>query len=151
MRLKPLIYGIVAVALVIGGAIGYAHYEQDLSDLNDRLRTTGPLAVHHVADGDSFTVVTHWGKNLAVRMLGVNAKELAHKGRRITEECWGPEAAKYMEKLLKGKIVTVEFDKMKTVTDDHDRILVYAYAYGGYWSYLFGIFGSRLSLTKLIN
>jgi endonuclease YncB( thermonuclease family) len=140
MRTKLIAICVIvcALACTIGGAWLYHRYSDDMEAIVYRIKTIGPLTVHHVADGDSITINPLFGKRLAVRLLGINTKELEHKNRRITEECFGKEALAYVTKLVENKVVSLEFDPKKSVSEDHDRLLGYVYVYPGYWSYWFG-------------
>ena len=136
---KTLRVCLIAIVLISIGAWTYARYQNNIHDIVQRAKAFGPLKVHHVADGDSIVVVPRFGsKKPEVRLLGLNTKELEHKGLRITAECWGSEAFEYVKKIVEGKIVGLEFDPLKNVTDGHDRLLAYVHVYDGYRSFFFG-------------
>ncbi|MBP9758040.1 MAG: thermonuclease family protein [Candidatus Pacebacteria bacterium] len=140
MRTKLIAISVIvcALALTITGALLYHRYSGNVEAIMYRLRTTGPLTVHHTADGDTITINPRFGKPLSVRLLGINTPELEHKNRRVEEECFGKEAAAYVTKLVEDKVVSLDFDPLKSVSEDHDRLLGYIYVYPGYWSYWFG-------------
>ncbi len=127
-----------AVALIILGAWLYHRYNGNVEEILYRIRTTGPMTVHRVSDGDTIALNPQFGKPLSVRLLGINTPELEHKNRRIEEECYGKKAADYVTALTEGKIISLEFDSKKSVSEDHGRLLGYIYLYPGIWSYWFG-------------
>lgn len=131
----------LVLAVVAAGAITFHIYEDEFTDVVYRIKTTGPLAVHHVADGDTVILVPRFGKPVSVRLLGINTKEIEHKGRNIQVECYGPEAARYVTKLAEGKVASLTFDPLKSVTEDHDRLLGYIRIYNGYFAYWFDVLG----------
>jgi endonuclease YncB( thermonuclease family) len=143
MKIKLIIGCVVAFGLSCAalGIWTFVKYGNDAQALWYRVNTLGPLAIDHVADGDTISIIPRFGKKLSVRLLGINTKEIEHKGRNIKEECWGPEAALYVSQLAENKIAYLDFDSLKPITEDHDRLIGYVYLYSGYWSYWFGWFG----------
>lgn len=75
-----------------------------------------------VLDGDTFQVDACGGES--VRLLGVNAPEIAHDGTEV-DMCWGPEAAAWLADLLDGVEVRLSYDRK--CTDGYDRTLAYAW------------------------
>lgn len=73
-------------------------------------------------DGDTFQVGTCGGES--IRLLGVDAPEIAHNDSEVAE-CWGPESASYLAELLADLTVRLEFDT--TCTDTYGRTLAYAW------------------------
>lgn len=73
-------------------------------------------------DGDTFNVGTCGGES--VRLLGVNAPEIAHDETE-QDECYGAEAAAWLEDLLAGEQIRLSFDV--ECTDRYDRTLAYAW------------------------
>ncbi len=73
-------------------------------------------------DGDTFNVATCGGES--VRMLGVDAPEIAHDDAEVPD-CWGPESQAYLNARLEGQTVRLEFDSV--CTDAYDRTLAYAW------------------------
>jgi endonuclease YncB( thermonuclease family) len=69
------------------------------------------VRVSHVSDGDSFILST--GER--VRMIGINAPELAEK--------FGPEAKRHLEDLIRGKSVQLDGDPQNDDRDVHGRLL----------------------------
>lgn len=60
-------------------------------------------------DGDTFDLGGCGTDSERVRMLGINAPELAHGGDPV--ECWGPEAADELRRLIGDRRVTLTFDQ----------------------------------------
>lgn len=129
---------VCTLLVAVSGAWMYHRYSGNAQNLWFRAITTGPLTLDHVADGDTISINPWFGKSMSVRLLGINTKELEHKNRNIEEECYGREAADYVANLAKDKVVSIDYDPLKSVSEDHDRLLGYIYLYPGYWSYWFG-------------
>jgi micrococcal nuclease len=75
-----------------------------------------------VLDGDTFELGTCGGES--VRLLGINAPEIAHSDSE-EPECWGPESAAWVTSLLAGAQVRLEFDA--TCSDTYGRTLAYVW------------------------
>lgn len=73
-------------------------------------------------DGDTFQVGACGGES--VRLLGINAPEIAHDGTEV-DECWGPESAAWLTDRLDGLDLLLEFDA--TCEDVYGRTLAYAW------------------------
>ena len=73
-----------------------------------------------VLDGDTVELGECGGES--VRLLGINAPEIAHSDAE-EPECWGPEAASALTALLTGEQVRLEFDA--TCNDMYGRTLAY--------------------------
>jgi micrococcal nuclease len=73
-------------------------------------------------DGDTFQVGVCGGES--VRLLGINAPEIAHNSTEV-DECWGQEAAAALALWITGETVRLQFDTV--CTDAYDRTLAYAY------------------------
>jgi micrococcal nuclease len=73
-------------------------------------------------DGDTFQIGACGGES--VRLLGINAPEIAHSDAEV-DECHGPESAAWLADLLTGVEVRLEFDA--TCEDTYDRTLAYAW------------------------
>lgn len=82
----------------------------------DRIET-----VDCVLDGDTVQVGSCGGES--IRLLGINAPEIAHEGNAA--ECWGPEAGAWLADLLLGQEITLRFDEV--CLDKYGRTLAYIY------------------------
>lgn len=80
--------------------------------------------VAEVLDGDTI-VLDDAETGEHVRLLGVDAPEIAHEEDGSSAECWGDESAAYMADLVYGQEVTLKFDA--ECTDKYDRTLAYVY------------------------
>jgi micrococcal nuclease len=104
-------------------AEGQAHYSDTpparVEQLQPtKLRLQQPLyQVEKVIDGDTI-FVKHKGK---VRLLGINAPEIAHRDRRA--EPLGDVAHQRLQQLLQGKQVYLEFDQQRR--DKYQRLLAH--------------------------
>lgn len=81
-----------------------------------------------VVDGDTFDL-SACGEGLGerVRMLGINAPEIAHSDSEESE-CWGDEAQEELTEILTGREVTLTFDQ--TCLDIYGRTLAYVWLVG---------------------
>jgi micrococcal nuclease len=77
-------------------------------------------------DGDTFHVGDCGGES--IRMLGVDAPEIAHNDSEVAQ-CWGDEAAAWLDDYLTGEDVRLTFDEK--CTDAYDRTLAYVWIYEG--------------------
>ena len=79
-------------------------------------------------DGDTFWIEDRFGKPEKIRLIGINAPESRRSGRKEVEH-FGKEASAYVERLLRGKRVRLEFDVSKY--DRYKRTLAYVYLEDG--------------------
>lgn len=87
-----------------------------------RANATG--TVTRVADGDTITVATPNGE-MKVRLLGINAPEVAHPQEHKAGECYGDQATARMRQLVAGQTVTLTPDPTQADRDRYDRALRY--------------------------
>jgi micrococcal nuclease len=73
-------------------------------------------------DGDTLELDDCGGE--AIRLLGINAPEIAHDSTEV-DECYGPESAAWVSDLTVGRDVRLEFDT--TCEDKYFRTLAYIY------------------------
>jgi micrococcal nuclease len=73
-------------------------------------------------DGDTFQVEVCGGES--VRMLGVDAPEIAHTDTEVAD-CWGDEAAAWLADFLEDATVRLSFDA--TCEDAYGRTLAYVW------------------------
>lgn len=97
----------VVCALVLIGSWNF--HSRDANSGNSNSGTAAADAtVQHVVDGDTVYVLIE-GKRTKVRLLNVDAPEIAHRDR--AGECFGKEAADYLsDRLPRGATVQLEFD-----------------------------------------
>lgn len=86
------------------------------------------LPVTKVVDGDTFWVKRSNGKEEKIRLIGIDAPESRKTGNKDVGY-YGKEAKAYLEKLLLGKSVRLEYDVSRT--DRYKRTLAYAYLQNG--------------------
>lgn len=84
--------------------------------------------VTRVVDGDTFWVADGTKKGCKIRLIGIDAPE-SRKTFKKEIGHYGKEAKAYLEQLLTGKAVRLEYDVNKT--DRYGRILAYAYLANG--------------------
>lgn len=82
------------------------------------------VEVQEVLDGDTIQVPDSEGATISVRMLGVDADEIAHNESE-TAECWGDEAFAWTAALLTGQTVRLDFDEV--CEDKYGRTLAYVW------------------------
>ncbi len=86
----------------------------------------GPYSLVSVADGDTITVRSKSGKYLKLRLIGLDAPEIAHGSR--SAECGGTAAFAHMKSLLGKSPLYLEPDASQDAYDKYKRRLVYVYA-----------------------
>lgn len=86
------------------------------------------FAVTKVVDGDTFWIDDGSEKGLKIRLIGIDAPEAANAFRK-KKEPFGKEASQFMEKLIAGKKVRLEFDVGRK--DRYGRTLAYAWLENG--------------------
>lgn len=84
---------------------------------------TSALRVTSVADGDTFTGKDASGAMVKVRMLSIDAPELAHDGNRAA--CGSAQAAARLRALLAGQTVALVADARADAVDRYGRRLAY--------------------------
>lgn len=85
-------------------------------------------SVLRVIDGDTFRADDGSSKGMIIRLIGVDAPESRNTGRKVKSE-FGAEATKYLQKLIGGKKVRLEYDIDRT--DRYGRTLAYVYLENG--------------------
>jgi micrococcal nuclease len=80
-----------------------------------------PATVTRTIDGDTVVVRTSAGRELTIRLLGVDTPE-THKPHTPVQ-CYGPEASDYTHRRLLGQRVALEFDVERH--DIYGRTLAY--------------------------
>lgn len=81
------------------------------------------LKVSRVADGDTLTVADASGHTTRVRLLGIDAPELAHDGR--SAECGAEEAGSALTRLAAQRPAQLVTDPHADPTDRYGRTLAY--------------------------
>lgn len=81
-----------------------------------------------VVDGDTFWVDDGTGKQIKIRLIGIDAPEPRNAFRK-REQYFGKEASKYMVNMISGKRVRLEYDVGRL--DRYGRTLAYAYLEDG--------------------
>lgn len=86
-------------------------------------RAVSNARVDTVADGDTFTIRDSAGFPTVVRLLGIDAPELAHDGR--SAECGAEAAREALSQLVQGRRVDLYTDVGSDRTDRYGRLLAY--------------------------
>ena len=110
------LFRLVPVALVLAAGLGGCH-QQPAATSDEQLSVT------KVSDGDTFTGVDQAGERVRVRLLGMDAPELAHNGKAA--DCGATEAKDALEQLLHGQDVTLVDDPQADRLDRYGRRLAY--------------------------
>ena len=84
----------------------------------------GWFTVTRVVDGDTFWVDDGSEKGLKIRLIGIDAPEPRNTGTR-PKGFFGAESTTYLQELLKGRRVRLEYDVARY--DRYMRTLAYAY------------------------
>lgn len=88
-----------------------------------------PGVVTYVADGDTLTIRRSDDTTTRIRLLGIDAPEIAHDGRPA--DCGGDEAAASLKTLLPpGIFVQAVTDPVSDTWDVYGRLLAYVSAPG---------------------
>lgn len=86
---------------------------------------TGPFKVANVSDGDTISVRIAGGKPTIVRLIGVDAPEIA--GPYRNEEPHGVAARDFTRELLDDRLVFLESDPQQESHDRYGRMLAYVH------------------------
>lgn len=84
--------------------------------------------VTRVVDGDTFWVDDSSEKGLKVRLIGVDAPEPRNSGKKL-QGYFGSESSDYLQQLLHGRKVRLEYDVSRL--DRYGRTLAYVYLEDG--------------------
>lgn len=84
--------------------------------------------VTRVVDGDTFWIDDGSAKGLKIRLIGVDAPEPRNTGKKL-KGYFGTESSDYMNRLIGGKKVRLEYDAGRY--DQYGRTLAYAYLEDG--------------------
>ena len=84
--------------------------------------------VTRVVDGDTFWIDDGSAKGLKIRLIGVDAPEPRNNGRKL-KGYFGTESSDYMNQLIGGKKVRLEYDAGRF--DQYGRTLAYVYLEDG--------------------
>lgn len=76
---------------------------------NDACAPARDVRVGCTLDGDTFDISGCGGDFERIRMLGIDAPEIAHGDDPA--DCWGPEAGNELARLIDGREVTLTFDE----------------------------------------
>ncbi|MEY2640990.1 MAG: hypothetical protein RL150_383 [Candidatus Parcubacteria bacterium] len=80
--------------------------------------------VLRVVDGDTL-IAAREGEQTRVRLIGIDTPESVHPTKPV--ECFGKEAAVYLQARAEGHVVTLVFDESQGMTDAYDRTLAYVF------------------------
>lgn len=84
--------------------------------------------VARVVDGDTFWIDDGSDKGLKIRLIGVDAPEPRNNGKKL-KGYFGTESSDYMNQLIGGKKVRLEYDAGRF--DQYGRTLAYVYLEDG--------------------
>jgi micrococcal nuclease len=90
--------------------------------------TSDLLIVKEVVDGDTFWVDYGTARGLKIRLIGIDAPE-TRKSAKKDIGYYGKESSTYLEKMLSGKRIRLEFDVEQY--DRYKRTLAYVYLEDG--------------------
>lgn len=92
---------------------------------NDRCAPQREATVACVLDGDTFDIGQCGDAGERIRMLGINAPEIAHPPDPTPAECWGDNAASELRRRIEGRRVILTFDA--SCEDLYGRTLAYVW------------------------
>jgi micrococcal nuclease len=105
---------ILAVAMLVAGAMFWPRPVRAPQEL-----APGLYEVARAVDGDTLLL----RNRTRIRLLGVDTPETKHPTRGV--EFYGPEAAAFTSRLVRGRQVRLAFDRERT--DRYGRFLAYVY------------------------
>lgn len=122
---------VIVVAILIVGVLGFQFINQtgpfknsgSQSSSSGELKDKQKVHVERVVDGDTFVATSNDGKEMKVRLIGVDTPETVKPNTPV--QPYGKEASNYSKKHLSGKDVYLEFDKEKE--DRYGRTLAYVW------------------------
>ncbi|MBQ9891299.1 MAG: thermonuclease family protein [Firmicutes bacterium] len=125
-RLRRIVLPVLALIVILALVLFKKCYLErpGTIDRGDKV-LHGPYKVEKVVDGDTFYIKMD-GKSEKVRLIGIDAPESvapSYSGKENTDE--GKKASEYLEKLIKGKTVYLEYDL--DTYDQYGRLLAYVY------------------------
>ena len=80
-----------------------------------------PATVTSVVDGDTLHARFSDGREVTVRLIGIDTPETVDPGAPV--ECGGPEASRAMEDLVQGRTVRLRSDPTQPAVDRFGRAL----------------------------
>lgn len=107
----------VAAAACLAVLLTGCQQVQPIADVGDELRVT------HVSDGDTLRGLDAAGRTVQVRLLGIDAPELAHDGQPAA--CGASDARDSLRRLVLQQDVTLSSDPRADRTDRYGRRLAY--------------------------
>ena len=111
---KFIIYSLVTVVVIIGLYISYYYNDSRIS-----------VVLDSCVDGDTVWLKIN-GKKEKVRLLGIDAPEVAKEG--VLGEEYGEDAKNYLcNSLEKSKSISIEYDINSDKRDKYDRVLVWLF------------------------
>ena len=96
-----------------------SQHQSDNSNLNGKDK----VYVKRVVDGDTFVATNSEGKEIKVRLIGIDTPETVKPNTPV--QPYGKEASNYSKQHLNGKDVYLEYDKEKE--DRYGRTLAYVW------------------------
>ncbi len=125
-RRRKLIFPVLALIILLALVLFNALYLNKPSKMTrGDVVLEGPYKVIRVVDGDTFIIKMN-GSEIKVRMIGVDAPESVapdFSGKENTQD--GKKAAEYLQKLIDGKNIYLEYDLDNY--DQYGRVLAYVY------------------------
>lgn len=85
-------------------------------------------SVTKIVDGDTFWIKEATGKEIKVRLIGVDAPESRNSGRKVKSP-FGDASTLFLARMIGGKKVRLEYDVVRK--DQYGRILAYVYLESG--------------------
>jgi micrococcal nuclease len=92
-------------------------------DAQVRAQMSSPAAVTRVIDGDTLAARLTDGREITVRLIGIDTPETVKPGTPV--ECGGPEARDAMRQLAEGQEVSLVSDPTQDSVDQFGRSLFY--------------------------
>jgi micrococcal nuclease len=117
-----LCYGVTTHTITPSLFLGY------IPNFVAQTHASSSYPVLRVVDGDTIDILKG-GEKVRIRLIGINAPESVDPRRPV--ECFGKEASRYADTLLRGKEVSIETDPSQGNIDKYGRTLAYVYLLDG--------------------
>lgn len=131
IKMNRRVLRLIAMAIVLIVASGYKFFagsKAELTTKNAEGELKGPYKVERVVDGDTY-IINIEGKQEKIRALGIDTPESVAVDENAYKNCpEGEEASRYVDELIGGKNVIIEYDARER--DRFGRTLAYIYIDG---------------------
>ena len=117
---------VLAGLLLVVGLLGSVAWAEDAIPAmpSKDFSVAQPYEVVRIVDGDTVVLLVN-GKQTTFRLIGVDTPETVHPQEPVEE--YGKEASHFLENLLKGEAIYLEYEPGISTLDKYGRTLAYLY------------------------